>query len=70
MKIVNTQENTVTFGSLKNGDVFKCDNSHFWIKVQVIDGIINAIDLEEGEPGFFKDNGTVIPLPNARLVIG
>jgi hypothetical protein len=68
MKIVNNQEKEITFGSLKYGDVFKSDNGYFWIKMQGVEGF-NALDLEEGEPGFFENSETVIPLPNTRLVI-
>ena len=71
MKIVDkTTEQNITFDSLKPGDVFQSEDSYFWIKTKSFDDCkSNAINLENGEAGFFEMNELVTPFPNAKLVI-
>lgn len=69
MKIIdNTIEQGIVFGSLKEGDVFRCDNGYIWMVMsKTFD--YNAIDLTDGEVVCFNDDEEITPLPNARLVI-
>lgn len=68
MKIVNTKEKETTFGSLKQGNVFKDTEGCICMVIsEVLD--CNAVDLECGELYWFDDDEIITPLPNARLVI-
>ena len=78
MKIVDTKENTVPFGTLQDGSICKilwldCSKPTYAIKIQEIEldcgcSIYNVIDLTDGEPFECDRNTMVVPL-NAELRI-
>lgn len=78
MKIIDTKENTVPFGTLQDGSICKIlwpDGSKptYAIKMSAIEvdcgcSTYNAIDLEDGDPFELEHNYMVIPL-NAELRI-
>ena len=77
MKVTRKDGQTVEFGTLQMGDVFKSTGGDIFIKINELEaetmsgmcsGTLNAVALEDGEATFFYPDENVIPL-KAELIV-